>query len=134
MAAFLQPRIPSLLALLCIAGGYGMLFFANTSPTAENLVSCPFKFVTGIPCPGCGMGRATLALAQGSVVESLADHLFAIPFSLVLLVSFVWLCRDFVLAQSSFFAAARRPLSWQWQVVVFGVLLFSWVVNIVRGV
>lgn len=35
---------------------------------------CPFALVTRHPCPGCGLTRATLALAQGDVQEALRLH------------------------------------------------------------
>ncbi|WP_437581698.1 DUF2752 domain-containing protein [Sorangium sp. So ce887] len=35
---------------------------------------CPFAIVTGHPCPGCGLTRATLALAHGHVAEALRFH------------------------------------------------------------
>lgn len=34
------------------------------SRIAEVLPACPVKALTGVPCPGCGSGRATLALAR----------------------------------------------------------------------
>ena len=35
---------------------------------------CPFKFITGIPCPGCGMTRACLAVAKGDFPSSFYYH------------------------------------------------------------
>ncbi len=35
---------------------------------------CPFAIVTRHPCPGCGLTRATLALAQGHIHEALHFH------------------------------------------------------------
>ena len=35
---------------------------------------CPFKFITGIPCPGCGMTRACLAVAKGDFPASFYYH------------------------------------------------------------
>jgi len=49
-------------------------------------VFCPFKALTGIPCPGCGMTRAFLALAEFDFVG--ASHLN--PFSLPLFAFFVF--------------------------------------------
>jgi hypothetical protein len=35
---------------------------------------CPFALVTRVPCPACGLGRATLALASGDLGEALHAH------------------------------------------------------------
>ena len=33
--------------------------------------ACPFKEVTGVPCPSCGAGRAATALGRGRVIEAI---------------------------------------------------------------
>ena len=38
---------------------------------------CPFFRLTGIPCPGCGLSRATLLLLKGDLTGSLRFHAFA---------------------------------------------------------
>ena len=45
----------------------------------SHLLPCPFKYVTGIDCPGCGFQRAVLALVQGKLDQSLALYPPAIP-------------------------------------------------------
>ena len=45
-----------------------------------NVPLCPFALITRHPCPGCGLTRATLALAQGHVHEALQFH----PLSLII--------------------------------------------------
>ncbi len=37
---------------------------------------CVFYHVTGLPCPGCGLTRSCIALAEGHPLESLRYHLF----------------------------------------------------------
>lgn len=38
------------------------------------LIVCPWKSLTGLPCPGCGMTRSTFALVQGRYRESLESN------------------------------------------------------------
>ncbi|PKN94845.1 MAG: hypothetical protein CVU44_03295 [Chloroflexi bacterium HGW-Chloroflexi-6] len=39
--------------------------------------ACPFKSLTGIPCPGCGLTTATGELLRGQFLASLNSHAFA---------------------------------------------------------
>jgi hypothetical protein len=48
---------------------------------------CPFALAFGIPCPGCGLSRATGLLLTGHLHAALAMHplvLVALPFAVVL--------------------------------------------------
>jgi hypothetical protein len=44
-------------------------------------VICPFRLITGLPCPGCGMTRAWVYLMHGDVAAAVSAN----PFSLVAL-------------------------------------------------
>ncbi len=49
-----------------------MLFmFATLFYDRVPIPLCPFKLLTGIPCPGCGGLRAANVLLQGDVLEAL---------------------------------------------------------------
>ncbi len=50
---------------------------------------CPFRLVTGIPCPGCGMTRAVLAACRGDMTAAFAYHPL---FPLLPLVALLLLC------------------------------------------
>ncbi|MEC9032268.1 MAG: DUF2752 domain-containing protein [Planctomycetota bacterium] len=65
-------------------GGVG-LYMAFSSSSGEELViiPCPFRLVTDLECPGCGMTRSCLSLVQGDF-ES-AWHLNPFSFFLVAL-------------------------------------------------
>src|SRR4051794_14417715 len=45
----------------------------------DHLLPCPFKYVTGIDCPGCGFQRAVVALIQGNFHKSFLFYPAAIP-------------------------------------------------------
>jgi len=51
-----------------------------------RLPFCPLASVLGVPCPGCGLTRATLALAHGELQHALELH----PLVLVLAPLFIW--------------------------------------------
>lgn len=54
---------------------------------------CPFKMLTGLPCPGCGITKSMVYFYDGNIYKSLLHHLFG-PFiiilSLFLLVKFTF--------------------------------------------
>jgi hypothetical protein len=45
----------------------------------NHLLRCPFKYLTGIDCPGCGFQRSVLALIQGDWHKSFTIYPPTIP-------------------------------------------------------
>ncbi len=45
----------------------------------DKIQLCFFKLCTGLPCPGCGLTHAGIALLRGDIVQSLRYHLLFIP-------------------------------------------------------
>jgi hypothetical protein len=45
----------------------------------NHLLRCPFKFITGIDCPGCGFQRSLLQLLQGNFHNSFALYPATVP-------------------------------------------------------
>jgi hypothetical protein len=63
-------------ALLTLVIPYFLLLhnFQNPIETAQSL--CPFKMLTGFPCPGCGITKSLICLYQGDLMKSFQFHLF----------------------------------------------------------
>ena len=57
----------------------GLVAAGLAAAVALRLPLCPFALVTRHPCPGCGMTRASLALATGHVREAIGIHPLVIP-------------------------------------------------------
>lgn len=59
---------------MCVAPLIGSYFY-NLGFRIPFLV-CPLRHFTGIPCPGCGMTRSFMAIADGDLGHAIAEHLF----------------------------------------------------------
>jgi len=46
---------------------------------AAGVWGCPINWVTGLPCPGCGITRAFILLLHGDIVGSFKMHPMLIP-------------------------------------------------------
>lgn len=49
----------------------------------DHLIRCPFKYLTGIDCPGCGFQRSLIALMQGDFSRSFSTYPPTIPLLLL---------------------------------------------------
>ncbi len=87
---------------------------------------CPVRSLAGVPCPGCGLTRATLALVRGEWGESLAAHAFA-PVLLLGLAAFA-AAALLPRRQRYAFAAAAERLERRTRAAVFlaAALLLYW--------
>ena len=65
---------------LAVVGIYMMV--SDKSPDEVSLIPCIFQIVTDVPCPGCGMTRACLALTHGHFTEAWFYH----PFSFIIVI------------------------------------------------
>jgi uncharacterized protein DUF2752 len=114
-------------ASLCAASlGAVALGAISGEDAGDGPTLCPFRLVTGLPCPFCGLTRSLFALGRGRVGDSL--HLsplgFAAPFAALLL-------GGLLLAA----AVRRRPLSWPpragW--AGGGLVAASWMLQLSTG-
>jgi len=69
------------LALLAATALSGLLRLSGHSLLAAmpKLPLCPFKALTGLPCPGCGMTHAFLALGRLDFAGAFAANPLAFP-------------------------------------------------------
>jgi Protein of unknown function (DUF2752) len=63
-------------------------------------VKCPILGLIGIPCPGCGLSRAFVAIAQGNLSKSLDYHLFGVLIFLSFCLTCVHLCLEVIFHKS----------------------------------
>jgi hypothetical protein len=46
-------------------------------PDNPSLILCPFRLLTGLPCPGCGMTRAFCAIGHGELWRAVRFNLLS---------------------------------------------------------
>ena len=67
---------------------FGILHWLDL-PADPGVRLCGFFWLTGRPCPLCGMTRALFALGKGRWYEAIAFHALS-PLALLLLASLFW--------------------------------------------
>lgn len=78
---------------------------------AGGPVVCPFRLLTGLPCPGCGLTRSLVCLLHGDLASSIAFHPLGPLVALVLL--------GLILVEACAIARpALRDGPWRWPLAV----------------
>ena len=70
-------RLRALLMAVAVAAGWAALFVIDPSHTSV-LPPCPFHWLTGLYCPGCGSTRALHQLAHGNLAAALGYNPLAV--------------------------------------------------------
>lgn len=73
-------------------------------------ISCPIKWLTGIPCPMCGMTRSLTALLQGDFGRSMSFHSLGIILFVGLISTFLIVSAELLINRSIAFSKHDRTL------------------------
>ena len=125
VAAPSAPRKKNLKAILWAAIPLAVL----VSLVVFDLPICPTRIFLGIPCPGCGLTRATEAMVMGDFGTMLRMH----PLAPIIAPLAIWSLGRSVLVSAGFLDSTqldplRRVPSWAWAVLAFA-LIGLWVVR-----
>ncbi len=83
-------RLPSGFAWRLAASAAVLAVLVSFTPPADPRIRlCGFYWLTGRPCPLCGLTRALFALAHGRWTEAMHFHALS-PLGLVMLLSLFW--------------------------------------------
>jgi hypothetical protein len=67
--------------LLIVVGLFSIKVLSNyNSNFTEGPTVCPFRLVTGFPCPGCGTTRAVAAFLDGRLSDSIEFNPLGVTF------------------------------------------------------
>ncbi|MDL2214573.1 DUF2752 domain-containing protein [Dysgonomonas sp. OttesenSCG-928-M03] len=124
----------TIMAIVAIIGGYVFLLLMDYGSGHSHITTCPVKLITSIPCPGCGMGRATLAILNGDFVKSLYYNILCVPFIIMMFLAIGWLIYDLIIGRDTLFKVISHPLQNKYKIVLFCILAITWLLNIYHGI
>ncbi|WP_118976032.1 DUF2752 domain-containing protein [Taibaiella koreensis] len=124
--------------LLACGAGYGWLAFSGNMLHEHNTFRlCPWHFLTGLPCPACGVTRALVAILDGKPSAAFYYNPLGFPVFLFLLVAPVWMLRDLIWRQQSFYMAYRRVEAMlqrpPFALIAIVLVLANWIWGISKG-
>lgn len=95
-------------------------------------IGCPFKALTGIPCPGCGGTRAVQHIFRGEILEALyMNPLSCILFVFMCIMPF-WAFYDGYKEKNTLMKFLRTPWPTPYLIILFIVLAANWIWNIIK--
>lgn len=120
---------------IAILGGGGLSagMLLALSKIFGEVWRCPFKMLTGLPCPGCGGLRAFELLTRGQIFDALYLNPLSVVLILFLAVSAVWLTVDIFRGGRRWLDFWGRPWTRTATAVAIAVLLGNWGWNIWKG-
>ncbi len=115
-------------AVLGLTGAV-VAYLGAVDPNAPgNYPTCPFLFITGLSCPGCGSLRALHALAHGDLATAMSRN----PLTLagIAILAFLWVAW----LRRSVTGAPRRWAAPPWLLRTFlGLVVAFWVLRNLPG-
>jgi hypothetical protein len=122
----------NLLAITLILGGYALYLLPQFIKVDGLKGFCLFHSATGIPCPGCGMGKASILLSQGEIIASMIIHPLALPFSIAAFTAIVWIVLDLIRKRETFLPLMKKKMRWPYFIVLLAAIAGVWGWNVVR--
>ncbi|MCX6467887.1 MAG: DUF2752 domain-containing protein [Corynebacteriales bacterium] len=108
-------RVSVLIAAAVGAGAIAAAVALPRSMSTSGPVLCPFRVVTGLPCPGCGLTRSWIALGHGDVATAFSYNVFG-PISMAFVAAMIVLTLAVASAGPARIGrvagVARHPVVW----------------------
>ena len=126
----------SLVSGIYLAGVVLLLWRPATDPNTYSS-SCLFRNATGIPCPGCGMGRGVIHAFHLQCKPATLSHPFAVPVAVLIILLPFWITADIIAGKRTLYKAFKQTdlffLHNRWAFWLLMVLLILlWIFNIYK--
>lgn len=123
-------RFISLFLLIPGLGAFLILLFLPQIEATSAFTTCPFRLLTGMPCPGCFLGRSLSAILHGNNPVIGFSNILAWPFLFSWLAGIFWVLRDAVYNEKTFLDLMKNPWPAKIRLIAECLILGSWLLNL----
>ena len=102
-------------------------------PDEPALILCPFRALTGLPCPGCGMTRAFCALGHGELWRAVKFNALSPPLFLAAILSWAGAATIILRARAAHDWLRRLRPSARAGKAALALVLAWWAVRLAAG-
>jgi hypothetical protein len=113
-------------ALLTLMVPFFLMFFNGDNHLETDQSLCPFKMVTGFPCPGCGITKSLVYFYEWDFYKSISYHVLG-PFVIVFCIVTIVVLTMELITQKEYFNAVLYNKK-----LAYGLGFFLVVYHIIR--
>lgn len=92
----------------------------------NSVLVCPFYHLTGIPCPGCGLTRATIAILNGEFYKALLLNPLSFLVDCCLIIYLLWFSIDAIRNRDTINALLKKTWKRKYLMLVLLIVFLNW--------